>query len=266
MTTKPKLGQNFLIDPSASHAIVEALGDISAATVLEIGPGKGAITKLLAARAHRLIAVELDPILAAQLRQQHTQVEVLQQDILTTDLSTLAPNEKLIVVGNLPYYITSQILLHLFEYHQAIDRAVIMVQREVADRIAAQPGTRDYGLLTATTRLYARVDNLFTLPPTAFAPPPDVYSTVLRLTFEPHFEQLGVDPAEFVPFLRQSFAQKRKTLANNLRFAGFPPPKIAAAFTGVNIPANIRAEALALEAAAKLFLALKAAEDRATNH
>src|SRR5277367_1048042 len=205
MTTKPKLGQNFLIDPSASLAIVEALGDISAATVIEIGPGKGAITKLLAARAHRLIAVELDPILAEQLHQQHTQVAVLQQDILTTDLSTLAPDKRLAVVGNLPYYITSQILLHLFNHHQAIDRAVIMVQREVADRIAAQPGTRDYGLLTATTQLYARVDNLFTLPPSAFAPPPDVHSTVLRLTFEPRYQRLGIDPAEFVAFLKQFF-------------------------------------------------------------
>ena len=192
MTTKPKLGQNFLIDPSASLAIVEALGDISAATVLEIGPGKGAITKLLAPRANRLIAVELDPSLAEQLRQQYAlndKVEVLEQDILATDLSALAAHEKLAVVGNLPYYITSQILLHLFEHHQAIDRAVIMVQREVADRIAAQPGTRDYGLLTATTQLYARVDNLFTLPPSAFAPPPDVHSTVLRLTFEPRYQQ-----------------------------------------------------------------------------
>jgi 16S rRNA (adenine1518-N6/adenine1519-N6)-dimethyltransferase len=257
MTAKPKLGQNFLIDPSASLAIVEALGDISAATVLEIGPGKGAITKLLAARAHRLIAVELDPILAEQLHQQHTQVEVLQQDILTTDISTLASDEKLAVVGNLPYYITSQILLHLFDHHHAIDRAVIMVQREVADRIAAQPGTRDYGLLTATTQLYARVDNLFTLPPTAFAPPPDVHSSVLRLTFEPRYESLGVDPSEFVAFLRKSFAQKRKTLSNNLRFAGFAPEAISSAFHHTQIAAGIRAEGLPLEAAASLFRALK---------
>ncbi len=256
MTTKPKLGQNFLIDPSASLAIVEALGDISAATVLEIGPGKGAITKLLATRAHRLIAVELDPTLAESLRQHYPQVEVLQQDILTTDISSLAAHEKLAVVGNLPYYITSQILLHLFNHHQAIDRAVIMVQREVADRIAAQPGTRDYGLLTATTQLYARVDNLFTLPPSAFAPPPDVHSTVLRLTFEPRYQRLGVDPAEFVDFLKKSFAQKRKTLANNLRFAGIPPEAISGAFAQAQIPAGIRAEALPLENAAELFLAL----------
>jgi 16S rRNA (adenine1518-N6/adenine1519-N6)-dimethyltransferase len=256
MTTKPKLGQNFLIDPSASLAIIEALGDISAATVLEIGPGKGAITKLLAARAHRLIAVELDPTLAQQLSQDYPQLEILQQDILTTDLSALAKPEKLAIVGNLPYYITSQILLHLFDHHEAIDRVVIMVQREVADRIAAQAGTRDYGLLTATTQLYARVDNLFTLPPTAFAPPPDVHSTVLRLTFEPRYKSLGVDPAEFVAFLKRSFAQKRKTLSNNLRFAGFAPEAISSAFDEARISAGIRAEALALEDAARLFLAL----------
>src|SRR5271168_2014950 len=142
MTGKPKLGQNFLADPSAALAIVEALGDISVATVLEIGPGKGAITKMLAARAGRLIAVELDPTLAAQLRSEYKsneKVEVLEQDILATTLSSFVhtPREKLTVVGNLPYYITSPILLHLFDHYQAIDRAVIMVQREVADRIAA---------------------------------------------------------------------------------------------------------------------------------
>jgi 16S rRNA (adenine1518-N6/adenine1519-N6)-dimethyltransferase len=256
MTTKPRFGQNFLIDPSASLAIVEALGDISAATVLEIGPGKGAITRLLATRARRLIAVELDPTFVGPLRQSLPKIEVLNQDILTTRISALAATEKLAVVGNLPYYITSQILLHLFEHHHAIDRAVIMVQREVADRIAAHPGSRDYGLLTATTQLYSRVDNLFTLSPSAFAPPPDVHSTVLRLVFEPHYKNLGVDPVEFVAFLKQSFAQKRKTLSNNLRFAGFNPAAISTAFNIAQIPAGIRAEALPLEAAAKLFLAL----------
>ena len=257
MTHKPKLGQNILIDPSASLAIVEALGDISTATVLEIGPGRGAITKLLAARAHRLFAVELDSALAASLRQNFPSLEVFEQDILTTNISALAGSEKLALVGNLPYYITSQILLHLFVHHQAIDRAVIMVQREVADRIAAQPGTRDYGLLTATTQLYARVDNLFTLPPSAFAPPPDVHSSVLRLSFEPSYRSLGVDSAEFVPFLKQSFAQKRKTLANNLRFAGYNSDSLAAAFAEAGVSPNIRAEALPLETAAGLFLALK---------
>ncbi len=264
MTSKPKFGQNFLSDPSAALAIVEATGDISAKAVLEIGPGKGAITRLLALRARRLIAVELDPNLAALLKQHYAKqekVEVLQQDILSVDFSALLPTalpaEKLTVVGNLPYYITSQILLHLFQFHQVIDRAVIMVQREVADRLAARPGTRDYGLLTATTQLYARVDSLFTLPPAAFTPPPDVHSTVLRLTFEPRFAALGIEPGEFIQFLRAIFAQKRKTLANNLRFTGMSASAIAAGFADAQISPGVRAEALPLESAARLYLALR---------
>ena len=260
MPTKPKLGQNFLNDPAASLRIVEALGDIAGTTVLEIGPGKGAITKLLASRARHLIAVELDSFLAARLHEDYAgndSVQVLQQDILTTDLTALAGGENLAVVGNLPYYITSQILLHLFEHHAAIDRAVLMVQREVAERIAAEPGTRDYGLLTATTQLYARVDNLFTLSPASFSPPPDVYSTVIRLNFAAYFEQLGVDPSVFIHFLRQMFAQKRKTLGNNLRFAGQDAGELTKAFSATNIQPGIRAEALPLEAAARLFLALQ---------
>jgi 16S rRNA (adenine1518-N6/adenine1519-N6)-dimethyltransferase len=261
MPNKPKLGQNFLNDPSASLSIVDALGDISNSTVLEIGPGRGAITRLLASRARRLIAVELDPALAQQLRrlyETNPSVEILQQDILKTDLSSLAglPGEKLAVVGNLPYYITSQILLHLFDHHPAVDRAVVMVQREVADRLAAGPGSRDYGLLTATTQLYARAQNLFTLPPSAFSPPPDVHSTVLRLSFHPYFKDLGVDPRAFQVFLRQCFAQKRKTLANNLRFAGIESAALASAFHRAEVPPQVRAEALPPDAMARLFRAL----------
>jgi 16S rRNA (adenine1518-N6/adenine1519-N6)-dimethyltransferase len=182
---------------------------------------------------------------------------VLQQDILRTDLSHIAPpGEKLVVVGNLPYFITSQILLHLFEHYQAIDRAVIMIQREVSDRVAAHPGGRDYGLLTATTQLYAQVENLFTLPPGAFSPPPEVHSTVLRLSFEPRFQELQVESAAFVAFLRKCFAQKRKTLANNLRFAGISSEALQRVFRETGIQPSVRAEALPLDVAARLFLAL----------
>src|ERR1700722_5080981 len=159
MPQKAKLGQNFLVDRSARSRIVEALGDISNKTVVEVGPGKAAITELLAQKAHRLIAVELDRELAANLKTQfaESQVEVIEQDILTIDLASLRHGEeKLLVVGNLPYYITSDILLHLFRYNDAISRAVVMMQREVGDRVAAAPGSRDYGLLSATTQLYAR--------------------------------------------------------------------------------------------------------------
>ena len=205
---RPKLGQNFLVSPTAQTAIADALGDLSQRTVVEIGPGRGAITAILARRTHRLIAIELDRDLAPHLRDQFADqpnVAILQQDILTTDFAALRADDshKLLIIGNLPYYITSDILLHLFAAHQHIDRAVIMVQREVADRLAAHPGIRDYGLLSATTQLYARVENLFTLPPEAFSPPPQVHSTVLRLTLQPRFEELQLSATP--PCMKSSY-------------------------------------------------------------
>lgn len=260
MPQKAKLGQNFLADRSARSRIVEGLGDISQRTVVEIGPGKAAITELLAKKAQRLIAVELDRELAAGLKQRFagSQVEVIEQDILSVDLASLRHgDEKLLVVGNLPYYITSDILLHLFRYHDAIARAVVMMQREVADRVAAAPGSRDYGLLSATTQLYASVEKLMTLPPGAFSPPPQVHSSVLRLTFAPRFADLSVDAAGFIAFLRLCFAQKRKTLLNNLRAAGFEASHIAQAAEAAGISAQARAEALSPEFMARLYRALK---------
>jgi 16S rRNA (adenine1518-N6/adenine1519-N6)-dimethyltransferase len=259
MPQKAKLGQNFLADRSARSRIVEALGDVSDKTVVEIGPGKGAITELLAQKAQRLIGVELDRELAANLRQRFagSQVEVVEQDILAVDLASLRhDDQKLLVVGNLPYYITSDILLHLFRYHDAISRAVVMMQREVADRVAAELGSRDYGVLSATTQLYARAEKLMTLPPSAFSPRPQVYSSVLRLAFAPRFEELGVDAEGFIRFLRQCFAQKRKTLLNNLRAAGFEPSSVAQAAESSAISLQVRAEALPLEATARLYRAL----------
>jgi 16S rRNA (adenine1518-N6/adenine1519-N6)-dimethyltransferase len=257
---KPKLGQNFLVDPAACIAIADALGDISRETVVEIGPGAGAITELLAPRAHRVVAIELDRDLAARLRAQFPALEIIEADVLTVDLNTLRrEGEKLRVVGNLPYYITSGILLRLFHFNSSIASAVIMMQREVADRVAAAPGSRDYGLLSATTQLYAKVERILTLPPSAFMPPPDVHSTVLRLTMRPRFAELGVDPETFLHFLRQSFAQKRKTLGKNLRAAGFNPARIIDALEKAAIPASARAEELDLERMAALWTALQQA-------
>ena len=139
MPQKPKLGQNFLVSPAAQAAIADALGDVSRRTVVEIGPGRGAITALLASRARRLVAIELDRNLAASLRDQfanRASVEILEQNILAIDFAALrgADEEKLLIVGNLPYYITSDILLRLFRFHASIERAVVMIQREVAAR------------------------------------------------------------------------------------------------------------------------------------
>jgi len=130
-----------------------------------------------------------------------------------------------------------------------------MMQREVADRVAAAPGVRDYGLLSATTQMYAQVDLLFTLPPTAFNPSPDVFSSVVRLHFAPRFTELGVEPKAFDKFLRSAFAQKRKTLKNNLQFAGFPPEVLAARWPA-SVPVQTRAEQTSLESMAELHRAL----------
>jgi 16S rRNA (adenine1518-N6/adenine1519-N6)-dimethyltransferase len=159
------------------------------------------------------------------------------------------------LVGNLPYFITSDILLRLFEYRRYFRQMVIMVQREVAERISASPGTRDYGLLSATTQLYTKVEQLFTLPPGAFNPPPRVHSTVLRLTVAPQLEQLGVEEDEFIRFLKLSFAQKRKTLWNNLK-SQYNSDVLRAALVDSGVKPNVRAEALPLDRTAALFRAL----------
>ena len=185
---------------------------------------------------------------------------VVEQDVLHFNFAAAAAaaGERLLVVGNLPYYITSPILLKLAASHAALDLAVLMVQREVADRIAAQPGSRDYSLLSVTIQMYGPAERLFTLPPDAFSPPPDVHSTVFRWRFAPRFAELGVEQAGFLRFLRQAFAQKRKTLANNLRAAGFAPAAAAAALAKAAIEPQARAEALSIEALAALWRSLGA--------
>jgi 16S rRNA (adenine1518-N6/adenine1519-N6)-dimethyltransferase len=265
------MGQHFLVSDAAALRIVEALGDISQATVLEIGPGRGALTDVLARKTRRLIAVELDRVLSAQLRMKfnmHANVEIIEGDILKIELDTVfgakpgsvatgvnfAP-EAARVVGNLPYYITSDILLRLLEYHRYFSTIVIMVQKEVADRLAASAGGSDYGLLSATAQLYGRVEQLFTLPPSAFAPPPKVHSSVLRITIKPRLEALRVSEKEFIAFLKLCFGQKRKTLWNNLKDR-YDGAKLKAALEKSGVKPTIRAEALPIERTAALFRAL----------
>ncbi|WP_419806282.1 16S rRNA (adenine(1518)-N(6)/adenine(1519)-N(6))-dimethyltransferase RsmA [Terriglobus sp.] len=261
MKHKPKLGQNFLIDESAARRIADALGDVHNETVVEIGPGHGAITALLAPRTGRLICIELDRSLAAELRFRFRgapNVEIVEADVLTVNLSALRQNAaKLHVIGNLPYYITSDILLHLCRHANAIDTAVVMMQREVADRVAAAPGVRDYGVLSVSVQRHADVNTLFTLPPSAFSPPPEVFSTVLHLRMRDRSAGLGeIDDAAFTRMLRAAFAQKRKTLGNNLRAASFSIDQIGAACVAAGITPNLRAEALTLEQFAALYHAL----------
>jgi 16S rRNA (adenine1518-N6/adenine1519-N6)-dimethyltransferase len=268
---KPKLGQNFLTDHSAAVRIVDALGDISNRVVIEIGPGRGMLTDLLVRRARKVIGIELDHVLAAQMRMRYAtlqNVEILESDFVTVEwrsmvgrrpgpLHDLRPTqpETVDIVGNLPYYITSDIVLRILREHQSIGRAVIMVQKEVADRLAAHPGSRDYGLLSATVQLFARVDLLFTLPPGAFNPPPQVHSSVVRLTMAPRLDELQLPAEPFQEMLKAAFAQKRKTLANNLKVQ-YDSKAITAALKAAGIRSDSRAEALSVEQLSAIYHAL----------
>jgi 16S rRNA (adenine1518-N6/adenine1519-N6)-dimethyltransferase len=268
----PKFGQNFLTDPGTAEEIVAALGNLGGATVVEIGPGRGVLTTLVANKGARVIAIELDRVLAAQLRMKYggwPNVEIIEGDILKIDLRTVlgprpgalaglapAPPPKVQLIGNIPYYITSDILLRLFSYSAHFDRIVIMVQKEVADRIAAKPGGKEYGLLSATSQLYAKVEKLFTVPPDAFAPPPKVHSGVLRLTVSPQFRRLQVPESDFIDFLKLSFGQKRKTLVNNLK-SRYDAAAVQQALKKAGVRADARSETLPLEKAAAIFRQLR---------
>ncbi|MGE5052807.1 MAG: 16S rRNA (adenine(1518)-N(6)/adenine(1519)-N(6))-dimethyltransferase RsmA [Acidobacteriota bacterium] len=270
--SKPKLGQHFLNEEEYARRIVDALGDVSQSTVLEIGPGRGILTEQLGNRARRLIAVEMDRVLAAQLRLKfgmYRNVEIIEADVLSIDIDSLfGPKpglgrpgielkpEPVKVVGNLPYYITSDIVLRLFKFAKYFDCMVIMVQREVADRIAAEPGGRDYGVLSATAQLNARVEKLFTVPPGAFSPPPKVFSAVLRLTMDPQQQRLGVVGDGFIDFVRLSFGQKRKTLWNNLK-GSYDDAQLKRALATAKVKPTARAETLSLEQSAAIYRALR---------
>lgn len=266
---KPKLGQNFLVDAGAARRIVDALGDISDSVVIEIGPGRGALTKLLAQRAGHLIATELDRDLAQELRQEfrdRQNINIVVADFLSTTipglLGSISPPEsaRVKVVGNIPYYITSDILLRLFEQHEHMETVVLMVQKEVADRLVAEPQSRDYGLLTVTARVFTDVERLFTLPPGAFSPPPKVHSSVLRLRVAPKSERLGVNSRDFLNFCKLAFGQKRKTLFNNLRGV-YDESSVRAALQQVGVHANARAEELSLTNLADVYKQLIGAEN-----
>jgi 16S rRNA (adenine1518-N6/adenine1519-N6)-dimethyltransferase len=269
---KPKLGQHFLNDTAAAIRIVESLGDLLQSTVFEIGPGRGVLTKLLAKRARRVIAVEKDRVLAAQLRMHFSltpNVEIIEGDILAIDLDSLfGPKpgstrpgmelepQKIRVIGNLPYFITSDILLRLFEYRKYFETLILMVQKEVADRVTAKPGTKEYGLLSATAQLYMKVEKLLTLPPGAFSPPPKVHSSVVKMQPSARLAELKVNEEEFIKFLKLSFGQKRKTLWNNLK-SRYSTDQLDRALGKAKVKPAVRAEAISLETSAQIFRELE---------
>ena len=267
---RARLGQVFLRDSRVERRIIEELRLRSDDVVLEIGAGPGNMTARLAESAAQVVAVELDPKWAAALRQRfagkprpQSQVQVLEADILdlsVEDVARAAGRERIKVFGNLPYYITSPCLLHLFRYYAAIEEIVVMVQREVAQRIVAipgaGPGSADYGLLSVTCQYYTRPKLLFSIPPEAFRPRPQVHSALVRMTVAPQKEALGIEDEEaFWKWMRAAFAQKRKTLVNNWKGL-CEPERLRAAMESQQINVRARAEALSLAQLAGLHRAL----------
>lgn len=257
-----KFGQNFLINTGILEEIIEAAEITKDDFVLEIGPGIGTMTQYLCENARKVIAVEIDknliPILADTLSA-YDNVEVINEDILKVDIKTLAEEcnagKPIKVVANLPYYITTPIIMGLFESHVPIDSITIMVQKEVADRMQEGPGSKEYGALSLAVQYYAKPEIVVNVPPSCFMPQPKVGSAVIRLT---RHEQPTVDVENeklMFQLIRASFNQRRKTLANGLNnFSGLNVGKevIQQCIEELGVPATVRGEALSLEQFAKL--------------
>lgn len=257
-----KYGQNFLIEPRVLDKIIHAAGITKDDFVLEIGPGIGTMTQYLCEHAREVTAVEIDknliPVLADTLSG-YDNVEVIHQDILKTDINALAKGKNqgkpIKVVANLPYYITTPIIMGLFESQVPIENITVMVQKEVADRMQVGPGTKDYGALSLAVQYYAVPEIVANVPPNCFMPRPKVGSAVIRLTRhrEPPV-QVNNEKMMFA-LIRASFNQRRKTLVNGLNNAAdvpFSKQQVEAALEGLGLPANVRGETLSLEQFASL--------------
>ena len=256
-TFQKRYGQNFLVDPRVTQRIVEESGVGPEDTVLEIGPGIGTLTQYLAEAARKVVAVEVDrsliPILEETLAG-YDNVTVLCGDILKTDLSEIAgtynEGKPLKVVANLPYYITTPIVMGLFESGAPVSSVTVMVQKEVAQRMQASPGGKDYGALTLAVQYYASARVVANVPPNCFIPRPDVGSAVIRLDVQEGVSCPGTDKEALFAVIRAAFAQRRKTLANCLKNASELPytrEDVTSALAQMGLPETIRGEALSLE-------------------
>ncbi len=234
-----KLGQHFLRSHSHLKRIAGAVCPEPDTLIIEIGPGKGALTAHLLERGAHVVGIEIDAALANHLASRfagNPNFTLVQTDVLAADFTRWGPA---VVAGNLPYYITSPILSKIFAMGTLCPRAVLLVQAEVAERLTAQPGTRQYGYLSVQTQLYARPEVLFAVPAAAFQPPPKVRSAVVRLAM--HASPAASQPVEFLSFVGECFRQKRKTLRNNLK------PVYGASIADSLPEAGLRAEQLSLE-------------------
>lgn len=258
---RKRFGQHFLRDHAVLARIADALQLTGTETVVEIGPGRGALTDLLAPRARRLVAVEIDRDLAAHLRTRYAaspHVDVLEQDVLEVDLGAVAGPD-FVLAGNVPYYITTPILFHALRPPRPA-RAVYLVQREVADRLVAGPGGKTYGALSVNVQAVARVELLLRVPPGAFQPPPKVDSAVVRVTPRPDPVVAPEEERRFRTFVQTAFGLRRKQMLRVVRTAAALDPDVAGAvLRDAGIAPDARPETLPPEAFARLVRALRQA-------
>lgn len=268
---RQRLGQHFLGDAGWREKIARAIrvsphGMQRAAHAapedvcwIEIGAGHGEMTEHLLKSGLPVIAVELDPPLVASLQRlahNHSNLTVVASDVLETDLAALAAGRRMRIYGNLPYYITSPILHHFFQYADRIDEAHIVIQLEVGERLTAKPGGSQYGYLSVVTQFYARPDLALRLPPAAFRPPPEVASALVTLRFPGEAAKLQVgDATKFLEFVKACFAQKRKTLSNNLRPLA-TPRRTRQTLIELNLREDARAEQLTIAQFVDLYRAI----------
>lgn len=257
-----KFGQNFLIDTSVLDRIIAAAEITGEDLCLEIGPGIGTMTQYLAERAREVVAVEIDknliPILEETLAD-YDNVTVINDDILKVDINEIVEQKNggspVKVVANLPYYITTPIIMGLFEQHIPLKSITVMVQKEVAERMQAGPGTKDYGALSLAVQYYAKPKVVANVPPNCFMPRPNVGSAVIRLTRHAVPPVHVEDESRMFSLIRASFSQRRKTLVNGLGNApelGISKERVSAVLEEMNLPPMIRGEALTLEQFAEL--------------
>ncbi len=254
---KKKYGQNFLTDEHILDAIVEGADVQPTDWVIEIGPGIGALTQYLADKAEKVIAIEIDdfliPILGDTLSG-YNNIEIIHQDVLKVDFETLLegkqPSQNVKVVANLPYYITTPIIMKLFEEHVPVTSITVMVQKEVADRMNAKPSTKDYGSLTLAVQFYADTEIVVQVPPSCFIPQPKVGSTVIKLSRKTQYvDQIKEDKVLF-DIIRGAFQQRRKTLVNTLSHQNnntYSKEDIRMALEKLGLSSTIRGEALSLD-------------------
>ena len=264
-----KFGQNFLIDTRVLERIIESAEITKDDCILEIGPGIGTMTQYLAEDAREVVAVEIDknliPILQNDTLAEYDNVTIINDDILKVDINKIVQEKNngqpIKVVANLPYYITTPIIMGLFESHVPLKSITIMVQKEVADRMQVGPGTKDYGALSLAVQYYAKPEIVANVPPNCFIPRPNVGSAVIRLTRHEVPPVEVKDEAYMFALIRASFNQRRKTLLNGLTNAGnlgVTKEQITEALEQMGLPATIRGEALTLEQFGELSNILKA--------